>query len=227
MKIKKIYKNNLIKYCLIFLICLVFANAKVGELNPFLYAFFFAGLYVGINEKIFSIFALGASLLVMPTLQNFFITLTIVAVGVVVLYIHKLFKKSYYLPTNILTYIVSLVTFIYYNLTNIKFIVAYIILGVITLFVCVVVLQVVFIRKNCLKLTLDESICFMFFLTLIGLGLSNVYIYEFSIFNLFLSLVVFVSVAISNPTLTYCLVLSLSFGAGLRQQHLQHDLPGF
>jgi len=215
MKIKKIYKNNLINYCLFFLICLVFANAKVGELNPFLYAFFFAGLYVGINEKIFSIFALGASLLVMPTLQNFFITLTIVAVGVVVLYIHKLFKKSYYLPTNILTYIVSLVTFIYYNLTNIKFIVAYIILGVITLFVCVVVLQVVFIRKNCLKLTLDESICFMFFLTLIGLGLSNVYIYEFSIFNLFLSLVVFVSVAISNPTLTYCLVLSLSFGAAL------------
>ena len=155
MKIKKINKNNLIKYCLICFACLIFANAKIGILTPFLFSFFFAGLYVGLNEKIFSIFVFASSMLITPTLENFFITLTVVAVGIIVLYVHKLFKKSYFLPTNILTYIVSLVTFIYYNISNLKFVVVYIILGVVFLFVSVVVLQVLFIRKNCLKLTLD------------------------------------------------------------------------
>ena len=149
MKIKKIYKDNLIKYCLILFVCLVFANAKIGEINPFLYAFFFSGLYVGLNEKIFSVFVLGSSMLITPTLEIFFTTLTVVAVGVIVLYVHKLFKKSYYLPTNILTYIVSLVTFMYYNLANIKFIVVYIILGVVSLFVCIVVFAFWFCCINC------------------------------------------------------------------------------
>lgn len=215
MKIKKINKNNLIKYCLICFACFIFANAKIGILTPFLFAFFFAGLYVGINEKMLSIFVLASSMLITPTLENFFITLTVIAVGVVVLYLHKLFKKSYFLPTNILTYIVSLVTFIYYNFSDLKFVVIYIILGVVFLFVSVVVLQVLFIRKNCLKLTLDESICYMFFLSIVGLGFSNIYILEFSVFKLVIASIIFLSISIGYPSLTYCLALSLSFGSAL------------
>ena len=215
MKIKSLNKSIVFKYFLIGVVCFIFSCSSVGNFNPFLFAFFFAGLYVGLNEKILSVFVLLFSMLKNSTLNNIFITITVVAVGIVVLYIHKLFKKSYFLPTNIITFVLSLVTFVYYNHTNLMYVVLYIILGVVFLFASVVVLQVLFVRNNCLKLTLDESICFMFFLAVIGLGLSGLFVGKFSVFKLVAALVIFLSVAIGQVNLTYCIAISLSLGASL------------
>ena len=55
----------------------------------------------------------------------------------------------------------------------------------------------------------------MFFLVIIGLGLSPVVIAQFSVFKFAITLIIFFSVATNYPTLTYCLALSLSFGAAL------------
>jgi len=217
MKIKKLNKIKIGYLCLFVFVSLILANAKIGNLNPFLFAFFFACLYVGVNEKILAGVVFASSMIIKPTMENLFVTLTVVAVGIIVLYLHKLFKRKYYLPTNIITYILSLVTFVYYNHTNLKFVVFYLILGVIVLFASVVVMQVVLIRNNCLKLTLDESICFLFFLAIVGLGLSNLYIFQFSIFRLVAMFFLFLIVAVSYPSLTYCLALSLALGAGLNE----------
>ena len=215
MKIKKINKRVILKYALLFFILLVFANANIGKLNPFLYSLFFAGLYVGINEKILALLTLACSVLVMPGVESFFSTLTVVAVGLIFYYALKLFKKRYNMLSTFVTYLIGLVTFIYYNHENIELVLFYCILGLICLFIFIVVMQVLLVRSNCFKLTLDESICFLFFLSVIGLGLSEVYIYNFSIFRLFISLAIFLCVAISSPTTTYAIILSLAFGASV------------
>jgi len=212
MKVKKL---KLGKICLLFFVCIVFANAKIGNLNPFLFAFFFACLYVGLNEKLLAAFVFAGSMIVNSTLQNLFVTITVIAVGLIVFYIHKIFKRKYFLITNLICYCISLVTFIYYNFSNAKLILMYLILGVIFLFVCVVVMQIVLIRNNCLKLTLDESVCFMFFLIAIGLGLFNLTIFQFSIYRFIVMLFILLGVSVGYPSLTYCLTLSFSFGLAL------------
>ena len=164
---KKFDYSGLLKYISLFFVSLILANAKLGVISPFLYAFYFALLYVGIDEKASALFVLSSSCFVSSTLESFFVDITVVAIGLINLYIHRLCKKKMFLITNFIAYIISLVTYIYYNYKDFKNLILYIILGLICLFVFIVVLQVLLLRKNCFKLTLDESICFLFALALL------------------------------------------------------------
>lgn len=220
MKIKKINKESLIKYMFYFFISIIFSNASIQNLNPFLYVLFFAGLYVGLNEKFISITTIISAVLVLPRLENFFIALTVVAVGLTIFYFHKIFKRKLSLWLTFVSYVFSLATFIYYNLSDIKFVFVYLILGIISLFVCVVVVQIVAIRNNCLKLSLDENICFLYFLTIIGLGLSGVEVFGFSIFRLAVMFVILICVSVGSPSLTYIITLALTFGCALKDLSL-------
>lgn len=211
----KINKKIIFKYIALFFISIILSNAKIGNLNPFLYAFFFASLFVGLNEKTMSAITLASEILVSQNLQSLFSALTVVAVGLIVFYLHKLIKRNLRLWVVFFSYLISLVTFVYYNLNNWQFIVYYIVLGLISLFVFIVVLQVSILRGNCFKLTLDESVCFLFFLATLGVGLANVYILNFSIFRLLLALSIFVCVACSTPSFTFVIILSFSFGAAI------------
>ena len=112
---KKFDYSLLLKYVSLFFVCLIFANAKLGEISPFLYAFYFALLYVGIDEKVSALFVLSSSFVVSSTLESFFVDITVVAVGLINLYIHRLCKKKMFLVTNFIAYLISLVTYIYYN----------------------------------------------------------------------------------------------------------------
>ena len=170
MKIRKLNYNNILKYISLGFICLTLSQAKIGELNPFLCAFFFACLYVGVDEKIISAFTLFGGLLAGLYLENFLIYLTIVAVGLIVFYVHKFAKRKMLLLTSFISFVFSNVTYIYYHFHNFKHWLFYLLLGMICLFVFITVLQVMFLRKNCFKLTLDESVCFLFAMATVGLG---------------------------------------------------------
>ncbi len=212
---KRFDYSGLLKYISLFFVCLVLANAKLGELSPFLYAFYFALLYVGIDEKASALFVLSSSCFVSTTLESFFVDITVVAIGLINFYIHKFSKKKIFLITNFIVYIISLVTYIYYNYKDFKNLILYIILGLICLFVFVVVLQVLLLRKNCFKLTLDESICFLFALALLGLGFRGVEIFGVQLYRFFIMLAILICIAIGNHGLTYVLTLSLSFGVAV------------
>ena len=54
MKIKRINNNVILKYLTIGFVCLILSLSEIGGLKPFLFAFFFACLYVGVDEKIIS-----------------------------------------------------------------------------------------------------------------------------------------------------------------------------
>lgn len=215
MLLKRINTKNTLKYLSILFVCLIFANAKIGSLNPFLFAFYFALLFTGTDEKFSAVFTLASHVIVYPSLENFYISLTVVFVGVVYFYIHKLIKRKFNLLTLFFTYILSLSTYIYYNLNNFKNLIFYILLGLVCLFIFIVVMQILLIRKNCFKLTLDESICFLFAISIIGLGLHDLQIFNFSFFKFFIILLILICVAIGHSPLTYILTISISFGASI------------
>jgi len=215
MKIKKINSKIILQYFAIFFACVILANAEISSLNPFVFTFFFACLFVGFDEKLISIFTISSAVLIIPTLEQFFISLTVVGVGLISFYIHKLLKKNIHVIVHFITYLISLTTYIYYNYAHVKNLIFYIVLGCISLYVMIVVLQGLILKKNYFKLTLDESICFLFFICLLGVGLAPVKIGEFSICRLLLATVMFMLVASKSSTLMYSVVLAFSLGVGL------------
>ncbi|MBO5954445.1 MAG: SpoIIE family protein phosphatase, partial [Clostridia bacterium] len=120
-----------------------------------------------------------------------------------------------------ITFLISLSTYIYYNHARVKDLIFYIVLGLISLYVMIVVLQGLILKKNYFKLTLDESICYLFFLSLIGLGFASLKIFDIQLSRLVLSFVLFVLVASKSSTLVNTIVLVMSFGIGLYDFNLQ------
>ena len=97
---------TILKYIAIYFICLIFAKAQIGELSPFLFAFYFALLYVGFDEKIAAAFVITSAVVVNYSLEYFLITTTVVAVGLINFYIHKLSKNRIHLITNFVVYLI-------------------------------------------------------------------------------------------------------------------------
>ncbi len=215
MQIKKLNSKIILQYIAIYFACVVLALANVSNLSPFLYAFFFACLFVGLDEKLLAVFTVSSAVFVKPNLETFFISLTVVAVGLISFYIHKLCKKHINLFVHFIVYLISLTTYVYYNRYNIKELIYYVLLGLICLYVMIVVMQVISLKKNCFKLTLDESICFLFFVAVLGAGLSSVEIAEFKIYRLVVALLIFILVATKSPGLMYSIIASFTLGVGI------------
>ena len=215
MKIKKINLNSVLKYFTLCFVSLILAQAKISGLSPFLFAFYFACIYVCVDEKLISAFTLIGVVTAGFDLENILVGVTVVAVGLIVFYIHKFAKKRIHLATIFISFLISNVTYGYYNFLQYEHLIAFLILGLVCLFVYITVLQVMFLRKNCFKLTLDESICFLFAISSIGLGLAPVYIFNFSLCRLFIAVALLICVAVGSQSLTYSTILSFSLGVAL------------
>ncbi len=220
MKIKKINSNDVLKYFALCFVSVILSQAKIGTLNPFLFAFFFACLFVGLNEKLLTVFTLLAGSLFDFTLQKFLTTLTVVFVGMVVIYVYKFLKKKPVAWVMFVGFFFSLATYIYYHFQDYKHWILFLLLGAVSLYVFISVLQVMFLRRNCFKLTLDESICFLFALATLGLGLAGLEVFNVPIAKFFLAITLLVCVGIGSPMLTYSLVVSFALGVALKDFNL-------
>ncbi len=212
------YKSNvkfMLKYLAIFLFCLLLANGQINGLSPFLYAFYFACLFVGFDEKLLSVFVLCSAVVIDFSLPTFYCALTAVAVGLVLYYFCRIFKKRLNLWGIFAGFILSHATYIFYNYSNWQHLIYYALLGIVSLFAFVVVMQVLVIRKNCFKLTLDETICFLFAVALMGVGLSSVQIFNVEIYRFVIMLAIFICISIGSAALTFSLTLSFSLGVAL------------
>ena len=215
MKIKSNSWKFVLKYIVVFFVCLVFAKAEINYISPFLIAFFFAGIYVGFEEKLLSIFVLSSALAVNPTLNSLLINITAVAVGLILFYIYKFSKRPIPLYMIFLGFMLGIVTYIYFNHSNFLHLLYYIALGLICLYIFIIVLHVILLRKNCFKLTLNESICFLFSIAILGMGLAPIYILEFSIYRFVLMSIIFIFVSTGSTPMTFAITLSFSLGVGL------------
>ena len=220
MQTKKMSSSLVVKYFLYLVVCLILAKANLGSLSPFLFAFYFAGLYVGVEEKLLSFFTLVSFVLVAPSLENLFIAITVVAVGLICFYIHKFAKKKIAFFTTFIAYLISLVCYIYYNYGSIKNLIFYILLGLICLYVFIVVLQTIELKKNCFKLTLDEGVCMLFALSVLSLGLAGVEIFGFSICRFVVMFAILLLSGVNSAYLTFSIAISLSLGVGIYEYSL-------
>ena len=215
MKIKGNSKKFVLKYIAIFFVCIVFAKAQINGLSPFLLAFFFAGIYVGFEEKLLAIFTLSSALAVSPTINSLLINITSIAVGLIVFYIFKFSKKPIPLYMIFISYLLGLITYIYFNYTEFLRLLYYVALGLICLYVFIVVAHALAFRKNCFKLTLNEAICFLFSIAIIGMGLAQIYIFKFSIYRFVLMCIIFLFVSTGSAPMTFAISLCFSLGVGL------------
>ncbi|MCQ2555827.1 MAG: SpoIIE family protein phosphatase [Clostridia bacterium] len=207
--------KNILKYVTLLFVCLVLSVAQVSGLSPFVYAFFFACLFVGVDEKLLAAFTLGSAWVANPTLPTFFVALTFVATGLVVFYFCKLIKTRFNLAATFISFVLSFVTYVYYHLTEVEHLIYFAMLAVISLWAFIVVLQVAFLRKNCFKITLDESICFLYFIAILGVGLGCVSIYKFELYRLVLMLGIYVLISTNSTTLLYSVLLSFLIGVSV------------
>ena len=220
MKTKNLKTFLLLKYFSLALIFVVLSQAAISSLSPFLFAIFFAGLYVGLDEKIISALTLFAGFLQSADLESFLIGLTVVSVGLIVFYIHKFAKRKIGLITIFISFLISNITYIYYHINDLKNIVLFLLLGLVCLFVYITVLQIMLLRKNCFKLTLDESVCFLFAIASLGLGIAPIFILDFSICKFLLTTTLLICVGIGSPSMTYSIVLAFSLGVSLFEFNL-------
>lgn len=220
MKIKGNSYRFVLKYLVVFFICLVLSNANINGLSPFLIAFFFAGIYVGLDYRLMATFTLCCALALEPTLESLLVNLTAVAVGVLAHFIFRWSKRSMPLYAIFISYLIGLATYIYYHFVDFRSLLYFISLGLISLYAFIIVLHVILLRKNCFKLTLNESICFLYALALLGVGLAPVYIFEFSIARFVLVAIIFIFVAVGSPNLTISVSLTFSLGVALYSHSL-------
>ena len=218
--VKKINLKLILKYFACAFVVFVLSRAKVGDLSPFLYAFYFSCLYTCLDEKIVSVLVFAAGLTTAFTLENFLINITSVAVGLILFYVHKFSKRKIHLVSIFIGYLLSNATYVYYNFYRVQHLIYYLFLGVVCVFVYVVVLQVMLLRKNCFKLTLDESVCFLFVIASLGLGLASINIFSFSFAKFFIVLTLLICVSIGSPSLTYAVTLSFALGVSIYNMSL-------
>ncbi len=214
MKTKTINTFIILKYVALFFLMLILARAEIYELSPFCYAFFFASIFVGIDEKLSAIFCLCATLINRPSLESLLIAISCIGVGLIMFYIHRLIKRKIHLSCLISCLILSFVTqFYYYH--EISSIIIFSTLAVISLFVFINVLHVIILRKNCFKISLDESICFLFTITLIGMGLNDINIFNIEIYRFVIMLLFLYFTAVNHTGLTFAVTLSFALGVSL------------
>ena len=211
---KKLNSKIIFKYFIIFFICFILSSAKISNLNPFVYAFFFAGIFVGLDEKLLSVFTVSSAVLNNLCLEEFYVALTVVSVGLILFYVQLLCKKRLHLLTLFVGYIFSLTTYIYYQRANLKHIVFYVLLGCVCLYAMIVVLQILELKKNCFKLTLDESLCFLFFIALIGAGFASVDIGRILLYRFVVAGIVFLLSSTGVPVLSFSVVTTFVLGVG-------------
>ena len=201
-------------------VCLVLSQANFGDLSPFLFAFLFAGLYVGINKHLISAFVLISAVCSSSTIEALMTALTVVAIGLIVAYIHKFIKRRIHLATIFCTYALSLVTYIYYHFKDLKHCAFYVVLGLVCVFVYISVLQVLILRNNCFKLTLDESVCFLFAIASLGLGFASMFVFEFSVARFVAGIIMLLCISVGSPGLSYAIVLAFCLGCSLQSLNL-------
>ena len=211
----KINFKFVLKYLALFFICIVFAYGNINGISPFLFALFFAGLYAGLDEKLLAVFVLVSAVVVDLSLPSFYCALTVVAVGLCLFYFCRLIKKRMKFWLVCLGYVLSLVTYCYYNWNNIFGLALYLALGLVCFYCFVVVFQAITNKKNCFKFTLNQSICFLFAVAVLGVGLAKVELAGVDIYRFVVCFVMLLFSAVGSLPLVMFVSLSFCLGVGL------------
>ena len=215
MKKIKINKINLIKYCLIFVMFLVLANARGYSVSPFVVGALFALMWCGLYLPVIAGEYLLANIILMNKVADMYCAITTVFVLIVVYFIHKRIKK----PMNVVLVsaytLLSQVVSLYYIYSVggwLDFLIFSTIVAVF-LYVCISVFQVVVLRGWFYKLTLDETVCLVTLIVVMTFGITEVYIFECALYKFVATFLILMCVGVNKNT--FSLIVATSIGLGV------------
>lgn len=211
--------KNVAKYVCIFLLLLVLANATLdGAISPFAFAMLFALMWCNQNVLILAVCYMASMLAVNPTFD--YVIMAGCTVGVLLMFycLHKIVRK----PMNVwlvgVYALLSQAVYIYDQISGAQYTnaVIYVLFGLIFLYACINVLQVLFIRGMYYKFTLDESICAFMIAVVIAMGLAPVVAYEIELGKIVAVFCVLFLLSIGKQSLA--IKVALAFGLGIALQ---------
>lgn len=217
MKTKNKSIKFLIKYLSIFLMFYNFKCATIFDVCPFTVALLFALMWTGFNVYAISIEFFAVEMLSGFSLPNLYINLVILFVMLVVYFVHCKIKK----PMNIwlvgVYMLLATSCYIYYMIVAEMYLAlaVYMVLLYVSFFMYTLAFQVTILRGLYYKLTLNESIAFVYILMTLGLGLGAINCFNFSFVKLFVVATIIFLNLIRKEKLSYISALSIGVGAFL------------
>jgi len=174
---EKLIKNKinyklLFKYLFIYIIFYLLSRAEFCNVSPFLVAIYFALMWTGFNLFATSFGFCAFSLIKDFSLENIYITITVVAVLFFCYIFHKKLKLSMNIVLVGVYALISNVTYFYYSFSvgAILELVCYILVLLISLYLYVLVFQTAILRGFYYKLTINEQLSLVYLLITLGLG---------------------------------------------------------
>lgn len=211
----KLKKQQFILYLFIFILFLILAQIRDSYISPFSFGVLFALMWTGAKLSTISFEYLLSELLTMTKLEDLYCAIATVFILILVYMIHKKIKK----PMNVwlvgVYALISQVISLYYIYNNCGLVdaVVYTIIGIGFLYVDICIFQVAVLRKDCLKLTLDEKVCLICLIIALGMGCAFINVDNFSFYKLLATVLILLSVSAGKKN--YTCVLAIAFGCGV------------
>ena len=209
------------KYLIFFACMCIFSVAGIKEqIYPFLPAFYLALCWCEQDIFILSFMYIFSGFLIGFSFLNFIHLLGCVFVVIICFLIHKKAKKRIPLWLLCVYFLLSQSAKIYLSFSGISDIVPLVVtlfLGILFLFVCIGIFRVLLIKKIGLKLTIDQKICLAIFVAVLGIGLSSIDFFGFSLANVFAVFFVLLCTYVFDKSVP--IVFAVSFGLGIALQN--------
>lgn len=224
MKKIKIKKSQLLIYFFILIMFLVLSNAKIGTISPFGFGAVFALMWTGFYMPLIVGEYLFANLLTMDKLADLYCAIGTVFILIIAYIIHKKVKK----PMNVVLVgvyaLLSQIVSLYYifNIGSILDMITYIAIGLIFLYVCICIFQLLVLRGWTYKLTLDETISLVVFIIALTFGVANLYIFEIAIYKFLAVFTILFCISINKKQFSLIAAISIGLGVSIVNSSLSY-----
>lgn len=214
---KSAVQRNISAFLLYFGIFLVLSNASVGNsLSPFAFGFLFVCLHLGFKSQLYLPAFFIAYLTVNFSLAGFVIALNMASV---VIFAHLLFKiigKKINLPFSMGFALLSQVGYAFFNIyTNSKIFetLLYLAVGLIFIYTTTIFIRAYKLKGSRFEYLIDEKMGFVFFFFALVLGITNLWIYTFSVTHFLALFALMFCFLIKDKN--FGLLASILIGAGI------------
>jgi len=222
MKKIKLTKKQLLIYLIIFVIFLTLSNAKGYSVSPFGFGALFALMWTGVNIAVLSGEYLIANIVLMDSFADIYSAITTVFILLVVYFIHKRIKKPMNVAlVGIYALLSQLVSLYYVNSIGGWFdCLIFAFVGLVFLYVCINVFQIIALRGWFYKLTLDETICLIVLIIVLTFGIAEIYIYDSPLYKAVAVFAVLLSVNINKKNFSIIVAIAIGLGVAITTSSL-------
>lgn len=205
MKKISVKKNKLITYFIIFLLFLTLSNARGYSISPFAISALFALMWCGFYLPVITGEYLLAGIITSTKIADIYGAIFSAFILIVSYLIHKRIKS----PMNV--FFVGMYTFIgqavnlyyIYNTGGWTDCLIFSVIGLLFLYACVNIFQVLVLRGWFYKLTLDEAICLAVVILVSIFGVAEVYIFGCSLYKLIAAFLILACVAVNKKLFSF------------------------